>query len=74
MLTRVNAAIETQLADLMVAWARRRWPALRLVPPRWLRPMVIPAASRLRRAISAAALVAAAVAGVIIAVLTIWPN
>jgi len=74
MRSRVNAAIDTQLVDLMVAWACRRWPALRLVPPRWIRPMVTPAAVRLRRAISAAALILAATTGLIIAGLVIWPS
>jgi hypothetical protein len=67
MRTRVNAAIDTRFADLMVALACRRWPALRVVPRRWIRPALVPAAGRLRRGIAAAALVVAATAGVIIA-------
>ena len=74
MRTRVNAAIDTRLADLMVALACRRWSALRVVPRRWLRPALRPAAVRLRRGISAAALLVAATGGVIIALLVIWPR
>jgi hypothetical protein len=69
MLARVNATIDTRLADLMVALACRRWPALRVVPQRWIRPILVPAAGRLRRGIAAAALILAATAGVIIALL-----
>jgi hypothetical protein len=74
MRTRVNAAIETQLADLMLSLACRRWPVLRVIPRRWVRPVLVPAAVRLRRSISAAALVVAATAGVIIAALVVWPS
>jgi hypothetical protein len=72
MRSRVNAAIETELADLILSLVCRRWPALRLVPRRWIRPVLAPAAVRLRRGISAAALIFAATAGVIIAALVIW--
>jgi hypothetical protein len=54
--TRVSTAVDTRLADLIVALACRRWPALRLMPAGWIRPAVRPAAIRLRRALSAAAL------------------
>jgi hypothetical protein len=46
--TRVNAAIDMRLAGLMVALACRRWPALGVVPHRWIRPVLVPAAGRLR--------------------------
>ena len=71
MRTRVNAAIDTRLADLIVALARRRWPALRVVPQRWIRPALVPVAGRLRRGIAAAALLVAATAGVILALLVV---
>jgi hypothetical protein len=74
MRSRVNAVIDTRLADLMVALACRRWPALRVVPRRWIRPVLVPAAVRVRRGISAAALIGAATASVIIALLVIWPR
>jgi hypothetical protein len=74
MRTRVNAVIDTRLADLLVALVCRRWPALRVVPRRWIRPVFVPAAVRLRRGISAAALIVAATAGVIIALLVTWPS
>ena len=70
MRTRVNAAIDTRLADLIVVLACRRWPMLRVVPQRWIRPVLVPAAGRLRRSIAAAALISVATAGVIIAL--VW--
>jgi hypothetical protein len=74
MRTRINAAIDTRLADLMVAFACRRWPALRVVPQRWIRPVLVPAAGRLRRGAAAAALVVAATAGVVSALLVVMPS
>ena len=71
MRSRVSSAIDTQLADLIVALARRRWPALRLMPARWIRPVVTPAAMRLRRLLSTAALILGATIGLIVAVLAI---
>ena len=71
MRSRVGAAIDTQLADLIVAWARRRWPALRLVPARWIRPAVRPAAIRMRRVLSRAALILGAAAALILALVAI---
>jgi len=37
------------MEDLIVAWTRRRYPALQLVPARWIRLAVAPAAARMRR-------------------------
>ena len=71
MRSRVNAAIDTQLADLIVAWARRRWPALGLVPARWIRPAARPAAIRMRRVLSSAALILGAATALTLAVLAI---
>jgi hypothetical protein len=71
MRSRVSSAIDMQLADLIVALARRRWPALRLMPARWIRPAVTPAAMRLRRLLSTAALILGATTGLIVAVLAI---
>lgn len=71
MRNRVTAAIDAQLADLIVSLARRRWPALRLMPAVWIRPAVTPAAIRLRRTLSAAALILGAATGLIVAVLAV---
>lgn len=67
MRSRINASIDTQLADLIVARARRRWPALRLMPARLMRPAVRPPAIRLRRVLSAAALILGVTTGLILA-------
>jgi hypothetical protein len=74
MRSRVNAVIDIRLADLMVALACRRWPALRIVPRRWIRPVLVPAAARVRRGTSAAVLIVAATVGLIITLLVIWPR
>jgi len=55
----ISAAADRWLEDLLVGWTRRRYPALRLVPARWLRLAVTPAAARLRRLLWRGALVAA---------------
>src|SRR3954454_9679575 len=64
----VSAAIDRRLADLIVVWARRRWPALRFVPARWIRPAVAPTAVRLRRSLCGAFLVAGMPVGMVSAV------
>ena len=69
----LGAAIDIRLQNLIVAWARRRWPVLRLVPARWIWPAVAPAAPRLRRALSRALLAAAMPAGMIVALLILKP-
>lgn len=71
MRNRVTAAIDTQLAVLIVALARRRWPALWLMPAGWIRPAVRPTAIRLRRGLSAAVVILGASTGLIVAVLAV---
>jgi hypothetical protein len=68
----LSAAIDRRLKDLIVAWARRRWPPLRLVPARWIRPAVAPMALRLRRLLSRVVLAAAPVS-VILGLLILKP-
>jgi len=60
----LSAAIDRRLADLIVVWARRRWPALRFVPDRWLRSAVAPTTVRLRRCLCGAVLIAAMPVGI----------
>src|SRR3954471_16056693 len=69
----LSAAIDRRLEDLIVVWARRRWPALRLVPARWIRPAVAPTAVRLRRSLSRGLLAAAMPVGIILALLILQP-
>jgi hypothetical protein len=71
--SRLSAAIDMRLQDLTVAWARRQWPALRLVPARWIRRAIAPAALRLRRSLASAVLAAAMPAGIILALLILKP-
>lgn len=69
----LNAAIDRRLQDLIVASARRQWPALRMVPARWIRPAVAPTALRLRRLLSRGALAAVMPIGVILTLLILKP-
>ncbi len=71
MRNRVTVAIDAQLAKLIVVLARRKWPALRLMPARWIRLAVTPGAIRVRRALSAAALILAAATCLAVTVLAI---
>jgi hypothetical protein len=68
----LSAAIDSRLEDLIVAWARGRWPPLRLLPARWIRPAVAPMALRLRRLLSRAVLTAAPI-GIILGLLILKP-
>ena len=40
--------LDRLLANVLLAGARRNWPLLRLVPERWLRPLLMPTARHLR--------------------------
>ena len=61
----VGAAIDGRLEELIVKWVRRQWPALRLVPARWIRPVTKPMVVRLRRSLSRGALALAVPVGTI---------
>jgi hypothetical protein len=67
--SRLSAAMDRRLEDLIVAWTRRQW----LVPARWLRPAVAPTALRLRRLLSHGVLAAATPIGIILALLILKP-
>jgi hypothetical protein len=69
----LSTVIDKRLEDLIVAWTRRQWPALRLVPARWLRPVVAPTALRLRRSLSRGVLTAALPVGILLALLILKP-
>ena len=49
---RLSAAIDRRLEVLIVGMARRRWPALRLVPARLITLAVAPTARRLGRVLT----------------------
>jgi hypothetical protein len=67
----LGAAIDKRLADLIVARARRSWPLLSLVPRSWIRPVVQPTATRLRRALARGGLAIAVPIAVVVALLTL---
>jgi hypothetical protein len=62
----ISAALDRRLQDLIVAWTRRQYQALRWVPARWIRPAVAPAGLRLRRLLLRGVLAAATPIGMIL--------
>ena len=69
----VGSAIDQRLANLILAAARRRWPLLKLIPAAWMRPLVAPAAARMRQALARAAVVLAVTIVVTVMVFTDTP-
>jgi hypothetical protein len=69
----VGAAIDSWLEELIVTWVRRQWPALRLVPARWIRPVIKPTVVRLRRSLSRGALALAVPVATILTLLILMP-
>jgi len=69
----VGAAIDSRLEELVVTWVRRQSPVLRLVPARWIRPVIKPAVVRLRRSLSRGALALAVPVGTILTLLILMP-
>jgi len=65
----VGAAIDGRLEELAVTWARRQWPALRLVPARWIGPVIKPTVVRLRRSLSRSAIGLMVPVGTVLALL-----
>jgi hypothetical protein len=52
MLSALGATVDRRIAGSMVSRARRRWPLLRFVPAGWIRPLLLPTATVVRREIS----------------------
>ena len=69
----ISAMVDRRLEDLIVAWTRRQYPALRWVPARSIRPAVAPAAVRLRRLLWRGVLAAATPIGMIVVLLVFKP-
>ena len=67
----ISAEVDRRLEDLIVAWTRRRYPALQWVPARWMRPVVAPAAVRLRRWLWRGVLAAAMPIGMMLVLLVL---
>jgi hypothetical protein len=62
MLSAIVERLDRLLANLLLAGARRRWPLLALVPPRLLRPVIMPTARRVRLLVAGGALVCSLIA------------
>jgi hypothetical protein len=69
----VGAAIDSWLERLIVIWVRRQRPVLRLVPARWIRPVIKPTVVRLRRSLSRGALALAVLVAIILTLLILMP-
>jgi hypothetical protein len=71
--TSLAGAFDRLIASVLLTGARRTYPMLRLLPPSWLRPLLIPTARRLRRTLARDALylsLAALAAVTVLALLT----
>jgi hypothetical protein len=66
MRSRLGAAIDRRLAELIIVRLRRAWPLLKLVPASWVFPIVAPGARRLRRSLSRGAVALAVSAGALL--------
>jgi hypothetical protein len=69
----VSAAIDRRLEEAIVAWLRREWPVLRLVPSGWIRPATRPTVARLRRSLSRITLALAVATVIVLALPTLAP-
>jgi hypothetical protein len=69
----VSASIDSRLQRLVVARARRRLPVLRVVPDRWIRPMVKPTVIRLRRSLVRVSLAALLLVCVVLTLVVVTP-
>ncbi len=45
------SALDRRIASMILLRARRRWPLLSFVPEPWMRPLLAPLATRLRRSV-----------------------
>jgi hypothetical protein len=69
MRTGVGTAIDSRLEERVLAWMRRRSPLLRLVPARWIRPVIKPTVVRLRRSLFRRAVALAVPVGTVLMLL-----
>jgi hypothetical protein len=71
MLSPLGTSLDRWIANAILTRARRRWVPLRLVPARWIRPLVTPTATLIRRELTRTALTTAALAGAAAALLVL---
>lgn len=69
----VDAAIDSWLERLIVTRVRRQRRVLRLVPDRWIRPVIRPTVLRLRRSLFRGALALTVPVGIILTLLILRP-
>jgi len=67
----VLSALDRRIASVILLRARRKWPLLSFVPEPWMRPVVAPLATRLRRSLMRVAFAVAVVSGVTLLVLDV---
>ena len=73
MLSALADTLDRQLANVILARARRRWPLLTLIPTGWLGPLASPRATRLRRSLARGALTTSATIVVVIVLVAVLP-
>jgi hypothetical protein len=67
MLKALGASVDRRIANAILARAERRWPPLRLVPVAWMRPLLKPAGTLIRREVAWTAAPMIAVVGLLVA-------
>jgi hypothetical protein len=65
------SALDRRVTALVITRLRRNWPVLRLVPAACIRPVSAPAATLVRRELSRDAIALAAIAGIVVAAMTL---
>jgi hypothetical protein len=71
MRSELGAAVDRRLAELIIVRLRRSWPLLKLLPASFIVPIVVPAATRLRRSLFRSAVFVAVFAGAVIGIITV---
>ena len=63
------SALDRRIASVILLRARRRWPLLSFVPEPWMRPLLAPLVTRLRRSLMRVVVAGAVLAGATVLVL-----
>jgi len=71
MRSELGAAVDKRLPELIIVRLRRSWPVLKLLPASCIVPIVVPAATRLRRWLFRSAVAVAVCAGAVIAIFAV---
>ena len=62
-------ALDRCIASLILLRVRRAWPPLRAIPASWIRPLLVPMGTRLRRSLTRAVLAVSLATGATVVLL-----